>query len=592
MFKVISAEFKKIFSKPGVFILAVLLTLILILGVFIYNPKVEEKSTVQFNGTDFMSIYQEFIGDDETDKSKGFKVQADTNLKNAVNNVKNYRILVGDNTYTQEEYIYILKTDLNKNIEDFMECQHLSNTEINESFLKSKQLKIKTSVATLNSAIISATTQASNGCYALITTEKNYDEYISLMKEIIAWSNITDVKKDNKGIENYVLEYKNKYEPKLNAIIKNFIYPTISNEFIETYTTNSDNSKLTTLNSRLNNILLEINESKKSVESDLNKNHSYASNMADYANKYISTVNTYVKLINYELISNAFKSISTIKQMNIKYLKDISEYNSNSFKVKYEYLFENNKTEDDYSNPLTIGTTSNNEINGYDYAYFVLRLFSFVVIMFAVMSACHSIAGETKDGSIRYLAIRPVSRTRILLGKLFSIIIIASILSIFSAIISLGVGFAVYGYSSTEILTIFNGCVPVVMHPIAMIAVYVCSLILEIVIYTVLAIMLSCLIKSDLLSVTIIIALILINTLLPVFINATNSWLTFYPFSHISLYSLFGSSIYSQANDLFSLILGSKVYINTNIILTAVIMICLIVIPLIISIKIFKKKEL
>ena len=115
MFKVISAEFKKIFSKPGVFILAVLLTLILILGVFIYDPKVEEKSIIHFNGTDFMEIYQEFIGDDETDKSKGYKVQADTDLKNAINNVRNYRIAVGDKTFTQEEYIYLLKSDLNNN---------------------------------------------------------------------------------------------------------------------------------------------------------------------------------------------------------------------------------------------------------------------------------------------------------------------------------------------------------------------------------------------------------------------------------------------------------------------------------------------
>ena len=42
MFKVISAEIKKILSKPSIYILALILAAILVLGVFIYNPTIQE----------------------------------------------------------------------------------------------------------------------------------------------------------------------------------------------------------------------------------------------------------------------------------------------------------------------------------------------------------------------------------------------------------------------------------------------------------------------------------------------------------------------------------------------------------------------
>jgi len=592
MFKVISSEFKKMFSKPGVYILAVLLAIILILGVFIYEPKVVESSQITLEGTDFLSKYTTFIGDDETDKTKGIKVKADSDLSKTIETVKNYRIVVGDKTYTQEDYIYTLKTEMDKNINAFLECQRLDDDEIDDSYLQLRQSKIKESVINLNQAIINATTNASNGCYSIIMTEETYNNYIAVSKQLVAWANVTNIKKENNGIEKYVLEYKNSYEPSLKSAFSKFIYPDLSDDFIKDFTEYSGQTKLNTLNARLNNIISSIDKCKNEASSSSSKNIALTQDMDYLANEYVGTINTYINLINYELISNAYEYTSALSQMDIKYLSDISEYDANSFRIKYQFLFENDSLESDYSNPLTIGVTSHNEINGYDYSYFVLRLFSFIIIIFAVMSTCHTIAGEIKEGSMRYLAIRPVSRTKILAGKLASIMITTIVLTIFSAIISLGVGFAVYSNETTSILTIFNGKVPIVISPLTMIWIYVVSLILETLIYVSITLLLSCLIKSDLLSVTIMITLLLVNTLLPVFINATNSWLTFYPFSHINLYSLFGSSLYSQQNDFFNILLGAKVYINTNIILTAIVTLILIIIPIIVSIKLFKSKEL
>ena len=314
--------------------------------------------------------------------------------------------------------------------------------------------------------------------------------------------------------------------------------------------------------------------------------------MDELANLYIDTAKTYTNLVKYELLSNAFDNLKTNEQINALSLSDYSEYDSNSHLIRYEYLFKNNKGANEYNRPLTIGITSGNEINAYDYTYFVLKLFSFVIIAYAIMAACHSIAGEIKEGSMRYLAIRPVNRTSMFLGKWLAIMLMSLILIIFSSVIAVCVGGAVYGFESLNILTIFNGTTAVTMHPIVMIVIFLLNMFLELTIYSALAMLLSCMFKSDLLSVTLLLVLYLINVLLPVFVQGANTWLAFYPFSHISIYALFGSSIYATSNDFFNLLLGSKIYVGSSILLTSSIISILIIAFISLAVKIFKNKEL
>ena len=383
-------------------------------------------------------------------------------------------------------------------------------------------------------------------------------------------------------------KYDDTYKKDFEKVLSETKFPTVSKEFVSTYTTLSEGSRYSTLQKRLDDIYKDIESTKTKAE----KEKVEAKEMDRLANLYINTCSSYANLIKYELLSNAFKYVSTTEQLDTIHLKEHSKYNSNSLLIRYNYLFENNKTENDFAHPLTIGVTSNYETNAYDYAYFVLRLFSFVIIVFAVMTACHSIAGEIKDGTMRYFAIRPVSRKNIFFGKLLAILTLSIILILFSGIISVCVGGAVYGFSSLKILTIFNGKFAITLHPIAMLSIYVLSMLLELIIYTAIAMLLSCLIKSDLLSVTIVLVLYLINILLPVFVNGANTWLSFYPFSHINIYSLFGSSVYAIKDNFFNTLLGAKVYASTSLPLTLVILILIPIITSAISLYKFRDKEL
>ena len=100
------------------------------------------------------------------------------------------------------------------------------------------------------------------------------------------------------------------------------------------------------------------------------------------------------------------------------------------------------------------------------------------------------------------------------------------------------------------------------------------------------------LLKSDLLAVTMMLVFYIINVILPIAFGGINSWLAFYPFSHVSLYALFGSSIYAVEDNLLNNMLGEKIYAGSNIWLTLVIVLVIIIVCNFISSRIFKKKEL
>ena len=578
MFKVISAELKKMVSKPGIYVLAILLAIILVLGVFIYNPTVYSTSNITLTGSTVMEKYTYFIGEG----SGSIKLQADTSITDASNKILSYTI----DGKTQEENIEDLYDTFVMYYNNYREAAY-NDTPAN--VITTYRNNLINALNSLNTAITTGVNNSSAGAYTILTTRSNYDRYTSAYESVR-----TLFSTNTSNIADICQEYEDSYRNDFTSSIDALIYPTLSEELIRDYTVNEEGTKLHTELSRLN----DINDSIQSIYNEVrdgtkdNESISVMQELEDLANLYMNTASTFTNLVNYELLSNAFSFVNTNDQLDLLYLENETQYNSNTLLIRYDYLFDNNKTENDYAHPLTIGVTSNDEINAYDYAYFILRLFSFIIIVYAIMSACHAIAGEIKEGSMRYFAIRPVNRLTLYFGKFLAIILMSLIMIIFSAIIAVCVGGAVYGFSSASILTIFNSTTAIVIHPIVMLIIYLVSLLLELIVYTSIAMLLSCLFKSDLFAVTLMIVLYLLNTLLPVFVTGANSWLTYYPFSHISLYSLFGSSIYAISNNFLNMLLGAKVYAGTNIGLTITVIVLFVVIINLLATVAFKKKEL
>ena len=583
MFKTISAEIKKIVSKPGIYILSILLATILVCGVFLYEPKAYASSQFVLAGDTYLEKMNDFMGN----SSRGEKAKIDTKLDNALLSIEKYTYTVGAEKYTYEEFISNKIIEFQNNIDAYRDCATDGSTQ--DTINRNRTLNLQTLEA-INSAVETAMVNYQYGAYALISTNNNYVYYKESYTALHDWLNQT-ISKAN--LASHFVDYDSKLAGNFFKSLDEFKYPTLSNEFVQTYTSAASGTKYAELLKRQNSILQEIDDNYVLATANVdNFNLNNAKEMDRLANLYVSSLDVYVNLIENALLVNAFDQVSTTEQMDLVNLSSYSKYNCSSLLEKYTFLFDENKVESDFSLPLTIGIASNSEANGYDYSYFVLRVFSFIIIVYAIMSCCHSIAGEINEGSMRYLAIRPVKRTKIFFGKWLAVIIMCVILMIFSMVISLCVGMAVYGMKSAKILTIFNGTTPIVLHPLAMIGIYMLSMLFELMIYSLLAMLLSVLFKSDLLSVTLLLMLYLLNTLLPMLIQGANSWLNFYPFTHISLYALFGSSLYAQPNNLINLMFGAKVYSSSHIVLTGAVIALMIIIISALAAKKFKNKEL
>lgn len=587
MFKIISAELKKLVARPGIYILSVVLALVLTLGVFIYKPTTSTKQGFMLKDGTFLEKYTDFLGGENNPGNAGKKAEADAKLDNAIKSVQNYRIDTSLDTYTQEEYISLLKAQIDEIFNTYQTCAKDGSAQ---EYINTTRYKLISSLEDLNFAIELAITNTQLGSYTLLTSKDNYNNYKTAYKEMLSWAKIS-IEKEN--LANHIADYGKNLKANLYNKLNTFKYPSMSDKTISTYTLVEEGSKLYTLNQRLNSIMVNIEYNHALATKDENDaNTKLASKMDQLANAYVNTIDIYVNLIKYELITNAFTDLSINEQINSLHLSHLSAINSQSLHLRYRYLFENNKTENDFAQPLTIGSTSNSEINAYDYAYFILRLFSFVIVIYAIMTMCHSIAGEIKEGTLRYLSVRPVSRTQLLFGKWMSVLTMSAILTIFSFIISICVGGAIYGFETNTILTIFNGTAPVVLHPIAMLGIYVINMLIEIIIYSAFAMLISSLFKSDLLGTTLLLVLYLINSLLPMFVQGANSWLSYYLFSHISIYALFGSSVFAGSNNFFNMLFGAKVYAGTHVALTISAIVIMTLVLTALSIKIFKKKEL
>lgn len=580
MNKVIQAELKKTVSKPGIYILALLLAIIMVLGVLIYKPEHQKTNSIEFAGNTILDIYSTDFGDGA---SYGLKLEADDIVASSIASLNNYYI--DGKTYAQK--VDDLKQDFEYNFNLYNQCAFLPVS--NEEYTNEKRTKMLDSLKSLYDTVNNGLNLNNQSSYPVISTKANYDNLTSLYGEAY---NLLKTKTSK--IAEICDEFSTNYKSQIENCLATLYYPTISAEKVDDYTVDGNNSKYSAFTENKNEILQQIEALKTEAQTsaDENLNEEKINKIKNLITNYYSCSQTYANLIKYDLLANALTTVKTKDKGSLLYLENETLMESQSWLIKYNYLFSKNKSLADFALPLTIGITSNNETNGYDYAYFIMKMFSFVIIAYAIMAGAHTIAGEIKEGTMRYLAIRPVKRTSILFGKFIAIALMSIILIAFSGVISIVVGGFIYGLKSQMILTVFAGKYAITLHPIVMILIYLISLIFELLVYLSIALLLSTFIKSDILAVTILMVVYLINVLLPIFSSSSIGWLAYYPFSHISLYSLFGSSLVANSQNAFNMLMGAKVYPTTNLALTLLTIAVIIVVCNIVSAKIFKRKEI
>lgn len=576
MNKVISFELKKMVSRPGVYVLALILSLMLVASVFLYKPKTTTYSNYTMDGESVVEIYNNFTS------TSGLQTINKSYLDELIENTKSKA-----NTYDSTNSNYNLSNSKENFDNIFKDMDTSINAFINANSSPSG-MSSETATLLLNdiNAKISALSNAfenndnKNELY-FVSTKTNYN---TLKSNIMKLQNLFLSGTDYDFMATqYVKTYKSSIQNGLNSLTfpsydtavklyeNNGEYYTITIYHLEQITAQMDNL----YNSALSN-------------DDFSKATVNVNKIQNLYNAYVQYANLYSNLFKAHLNSVAQNSVAKSVRDD---LRNVSNFYTNEDTLAIlKYYIENNKFENNFAKQLSMTSASGEKINTFDYTYFVISIFSIILIIFGIYMGAYAISGEISSGTMRMLATRPVSRNKIYAGKYLAISIMTLIITLFSTIISLIVGGFVFSFSANNVLVVLNNAKVLSLHPILLILALNVSIILKVMLFTSISMLLSTAIKSDLLSMIITTLIYLSGMILPLFFS-TNSWIKFYPFCNINIYAYLGGATINNGS-ILSTLFDALVYSGNNIFITLAYIFGGILLYNILGKVLFKKREL
>jgi len=571
MIKVIRFELKKLVSRIGIYILVLALAGLLVAGVFMYDPVRRTDNSLSL------------VGETVTDMYNSFNNEFKSNYMDMIEGVSED---AGTYISTSSNYISFNKDTITSLFDRFDEYCLLYNessatTEEYNALLDG----INSSLDTLKSTLDEALEYSQNKTgYYILTTSNNYTTLFTTLNDIV-------LNFDSPISHKYAGEkYYSEYRSKLVKCLNNLIYPSLG-DTAQKYTQNGTYYSLITM--RMNEISTKMeNEYNKVLEDSIfDVDPGVKKELNLLFNRYANSAEIFVKAYTNSMCFEALSSVkSKTDRAKLIGYSNISIYEQKENTTKYQYYIENNAGESDYANSFSVTHTSNGKINTYDFTFFIMSLFSVVVVIFAIYLSANTISGEINNNTMRLVSLRPVKRGSLFMGKYFAIIIMSLLLLLFGTITSFIVGGILFGFNCANILMIINGSFVMVSHPAIVLGLFVLNQLLLISLYSAITIMLSSFMKSDLLAMIIGVVLYTVNLILPLFFNAS-SWLRLYPFANINLFAYFGSNRLTSDNVLGKLF-NNVVYHGMNIWISLIYLVGITALVLLIGKIVFKKREL
>ncbi len=292
------------------------------------------------------------------------------------------------------------------------------------------------------------------------------------------------------------------------------------------------------------------------------------------ANTYVSEYKHY-NIISNNIVSNSIK-LAITKGMSNKEVASLygydfstfSRYSVNETLLKNQYLFDNETFAFDYSDVFSFNQNSASEgTTIFDFMFFALRISTLFIIVFAIIMAASLIASEFDSGTIKLLAIRPFKRGKIIMGKFFATMFFVMCFVLFSAIISMIAGLAMFDWNMQPVLAIFNSSVAFSISPLLLMLINIISIVLEIMFFTIIAVALSTITRSF--AGTISTALVLY--LLSLGLNAllgNQLWYAYSPFINTDLFKFMGGAFASSSTSILSSMFITPLLKNMNFYIT------------------------
>ena len=573
--KLFKGEIKKIFFGPGMILMAGIFLLALALFPSLFSPSERKTITTEINlsSTSISEANSSFLS------YKNIYENDLSSLYNEVNTLVEYNENFKENLISLADELYNLRLSFASAanveniegpngcfslhlslIEKVNELKNLYNSYINDYFipliLVNEDLDFQINMElNLLINVLTENTDISGSIDFYNRLNLTLDEYgsVSKIKDLFAKVNSVTYSSTN-----------------LTDILNNY------------YT--SKDSYLQDLLSQMNNII-DINSSS---EEDANSRESFI-NLAKHYLYTLSYLNVSIKNSVLLEISNHY-SDSTLS--NYLGFENFNSYELSENRARSDYYLENNLIEEEISNVFMFNTNSSTTTNAFDYMYFSMEVISIFIVAFTVIIGAGMISKEYSDGTIKLLAIRPYKRSKIMLAKIMATLFISFLFVMIAVIMSTIIGIIIYGITFPSMLVVFNAQVTFTLPIWVVFLIYLLCLIIKISIYSLLAIAISTIFKSYVVSVCVSSGIYLLNIILT-FVSNGASWLKFNPFANLDLFKYFGGSFISNTNSSnITSLFYSPVFADTSIWLSITIILVFAVVLNILIFTIFKKRDI
>ena len=586
MFKLINGELKKIFLKNGIFVVTALLVLVLTFSAFLFKPvKRNNVDLSSFKGDTIAQVYTSSFGSSTSSDSK------ENINKNYVQVAESlvfyYRDALLDSNNSKKQD---LVNSLNEAIEAWEDYKKLGNSvgiNWNSPDLEGLRNKVKTTLDNFSAMFNSYVEGQENYYYILIPSDLKEEVSLFLAK--------ATTEPFFKELE---LSYGGTYD-KINEIQ---IYSKLTkylekiNNFMPTQ--EAIDEVLGFIDTAKTNLALQESEIVEFRNEHASKKRSEAPELFQELKAKIIRYKFYSinlnELVKYSILDSAVENFTDDKIQSFYKINEntyTTKYKIHETKLIHKFYLDNNKTELDYANPLSLETTSNFEANGYDFMYFALTLCSFVIIAYVLFLGAGMIASEQTNGTLKLLAIRPYSRNKLLFSKLLSTILIGVIFLTLSFVITLIVGGILYGTSSLPILLAFNSSIVTSVSPIVAILILYATLLIQIIFYAMLSICISTLFKSSSGSIVVSILIFFGSLILTMFISSLGI-LKYLPFVNVNLFGYFGSNTVVSETNIIARMFTATVANDMNLYISMLISMLFAVILYVITTAVFSKRDI
>ena len=594
MYRLFKGELKKIFLKPSLFIMTALLAIVITFSYYFYLPNGRTDTNVQIKGETVNEIYDKFTsGTDLYSKS-----YADNFLDNALTLIHSYSNSTAESDVVSPKNQILKSINLINQYTDTWNNKYVSITG-NTTPVSLEPLR-----------------EFGENLIEQIKNTQSYYEQISGFKNPIILQTVTDYsqiidsfKVFAEKIENAIKintrdSYKNLYEyiKTINILNSEHQFQFIATNYVDRINDVVVSAKLLeslkidyydVAKGRLNNInaeIVKINSSCDNEEKQLSAvNKKELNSQISFYNatctQMVDILSTKLKLA----IAESYTENEFTKFVNCS---NFNRYEYTQTQTRQEFLFNKNKAEYDYATPLSFGNVSNYTPNAFDFTYYVLELFGFLIIVYCVVLGAGMIAGEQNNGTLKLLAIRPYARGKILFSKIFATMFFVIIFVLLSCIISMIAGSVLFGMESMPILLIYNATLPIVVSPTIALLLYLATLILKIFVYIVLAFALSTLFKSHIVATAVSILCLFVTSIFGIFLTKSTIF-KYLPLNNLDLFKYFGGGRFPNDDvNVITSIFSSPILPDTTFMFSFTNICVTIALLLIITYEVFKHRDI